>query len=235
MYPEAEIYGCFFHYVQAITKKFRTYRLNKDDKFAQVMQKIAALALLPNDFIIEGFDSIAKKFKKSKTFARFEKYWRRQWPKANISVYGLKHRTNNFAESLNKTINLLIGNKHPHVWRLIHNLILVEMDRSDELERVIAGEMIKKRANKEMKRLNEKITNATKLFEKNQNVETFLKNITFNEDLKLFFKERIHLDGIDDEGFFDDDDDEEIIPNNFREESNFRKTFPRKCLKKNKK
>lgn len=54
-----------------------------------------------------------------------------------------------------------------------------------------------------------------------------------------FFKERIFLEGIDEDeyGRDDDDDDEEIIPNDFREISNFRRKFPRKCrvkkIKKN--
>lgn len=124
------MFGCYFHYVQAITKAFRRYGLTKKtSKFDLTMQKVSALALLPNDFVIIGFEFIAKNFIKSKTFKRFADYWRKQWAGANISVYGLVNRTNNFAESLNKSINLLIGNRHPHIWRLVHNLKLVEQTR----------------------------------------------------------------------------------------------------------
>lgn len=232
MYPEAEVYGCFFHYVQAITKRFKKFGLNKNgSKFDRTMQKIAALALLPNNFVVAGFNSIAKNFKKSKTFARFAKYWRKQCAGANISVYGLKNRTNNFAESLNKTINLLIGNRHPNVWRLVYNLLLVEMDRSDELERVVDGEMIKERRNKEMKRLNKKILASTELFEEDHDVDKFLARVTFGENLQMFFKERIHIDGID-EGEELLDEEDEVIPNNFRKVTNFRSAFPRKCIDK---
>ncbi len=182
------------------------------------MQEISALALLPSEFISKGFEGIAKRFKKSKTFARFAEYWRNQWEDANISVYGLKNRTNNFAESLNKTINLLIGSRHPHIWRLLNNLKLIEMDYSDELERVVDGEMIEVRRNKEMKRLNEKIIKATEIFKEEKNVKKFLIRVTHNENLPIFFKERICFEEIDNEESSDDESDE-VIPNNFREKS----------------
>lgn len=197
------------------------------------MQKISALALLPNDFILAGFKSIEKDIKKSKTFTRFKEYWMKQWSKANISVYGLINRTNNFAESLNKSINLLNASRHPHVWRLIHNLIYIEMDKSDELKRIVAGEIITFKRNKAMKKLDSKIEDATKEFEETQDVEAFLNSVTVNEKIQNFFKERIYLEGIDDEKYstLDYEDEDEFIPNDFRESSCFRKQFPRSCVK----
>lgn len=179
-----------------------------------------------------------------------------QWSGANISVYGLKDRTNNFAESLNKTINSILKAPHPHIWLLIENLRMVEMNRSDELMKVARGHMVKTKKYEEenaagqkidenkkdekdsrslkMKKLNEKIRNATALFDESQNVERFLKNVTFDENLESYFKERIYIDsddsGIEDE--FDEDFDETIIPNDPNIESNFRKSFPRKASKR---
>ncbi len=236
MFPEAKIYGCYFHYVQAITKAFRRYGLNKNrNKFDETMQKVSALALLPNDYISIGFDSIAKNFKKSKSFARFADYWRRQWAGANISVYDLRHRTNNFAESLNKSINMLIGYKHPNIWRLIHNLKLVEADKSDELLRAVKSRVSEKiYKNADMKKLNKKIKAATKMFKKHQDVEMFLDAVTFNENMQNHFKERIYIDDVDTDyaAYADEDEDEEIIPNDVREKSIFRLNHPRKCAKR---
>lgn len=200
------------------------------------MQKIAALALLPNEFVVPGFQSIAKQHAKSRIFSRFAKYWHRQWAEANISVYGLKNRTNNFAESLNKTINLLIGNRHPHIWRLLYNLSLVEVDRSDELVRIMAGDMIEKRRNNAMKTLDKKIKKATQKFNDDEDVARFLDRVTFNEDFRIHFKERIFIDGVDEASKVnnDDDEDDEVIPNDFLKISNIRKSHPRKCSSKNK-
>lgn len=79
-----------------------------------------------------------------------------------------------------------------------------------------------------MRKLNEKIRYATELFDEKPNVEKFLKNVTFDENLESYFKERISIDaedsGIDLE--VDENLDETIIPNDLNNESNFRKCFP---------
>lgn len=112
-FPNAIISGCYFHYVQAIYKMAKRFGLKKDEKFADAIQKLSALALLPAEFILEGFNVIDQQFKKySRRWDRVKQYWKRQWRTANISVYGLVDRTNNFAESLNKSINLLIKIRH---------------------------------------------------------------------------------------------------------------------------
>lgn len=213
------------------------------------------MALLPNEFVTPGFEIISKKFNKSVRWSRFADYWMRQWAPANISVYGLKDRTNNFAESLNKTINSILKAPHPHIWLLIENLRMVEMNRSDELIKVLAGHMVKTVKSDEqenakgqggsaktqisksqkIKNLNEKIRNATVSFDETQYVEKFLRNVTFDENLESYFKERISID-VDDSGIELDDDDEDfdelIIPNNLNIQSNFRKKFPRTVLKR---
>lgn len=190
------------------------------------MKQISALALLPNEYILAGFDFIAKSFRKSKSFARFEQYWRRQWANANISVYGLENRTNNFAESLNKTINSLLGSKHPPVWRLLHKLQFLENDKSDEIERVNDYQILKDHKNTPMKELNEKIEFATNEFKKDLNIKKFLGRVTSKENFQNHFKERIFIEGVDDaEDFNDDyDDDDEVVPNTFNKSSNFLKS-----------
>lgn len=115
VFPTSLISGCFFHYVQAIQKASKRFGLrNKNtgsEKFEAAINKISALALLPNEYITEGFELICKSVAKSTRWDRFSGYWIRQWAKANISVYGMRHRTNNFSETLNRLINLLIGKK----------------------------------------------------------------------------------------------------------------------------
>lgn len=57
-FPNARISGCYFHYVKAINKASRRFGLSKDSKYETAIQKISALALLPNEFISKGFQIV---------------------------------------------------------------------------------------------------------------------------------------------------------------------------------
>lgn len=229
-FPNARISGCFFHYVQAIHKAFKRHGMLKDEKFQDALQEVSALALLPNDCIVPGFDSINEQMKglRSKRWANFSSYWRAYWPKANISVYGLTDRTNNFSESLNNITNSLNGPR-PHIWKLISNLKLIEMQKSDELKNNLAHEMIFSTKKDEMIRLNAKIKKATEIFDKSRDVSEFLKNVTCKDKFESVFKARIFIVGVDDDGYDDDDGvDEPIIPNTFNDQLNFLTALKRK-------
>lgn len=226
-FPQARISGCYFHYVKAINKASRRFGLSKEEKFESAIQKVSALALLPNEFIIDGFEVIDhenRALKYSFRWCRFKKYWYRQWRKANISVYGLEHRTNNFAESMNKSLNVLTKVKGPNIWILIEHLKTLEMDKTDELKQHAKGLIFTITKSDEMTWLNDQISKATKIFQKGQDVAKFLRNITCGDKLENFFKERIYLDGIDD---YDGDEDSgfeeegDFIPNDFDVVSNF--------------
>lgn len=117
-FSRARISGCYFLYVKAINKAARRFGVSKDEKFHTAIQKVSALALLPNEFITSGFNIIDREnrsLKYSARWSRFKKYWNRQWSKANISVYGLIDRTNNFAESMNKSLNVLAKVMGPNI------------------------------------------------------------------------------------------------------------------------
>lgn len=226
-YPDAKISGCFFHYVQAIVKRAKKMGLRRDAKFNDAVKQVCALALLPNDFVLQGFKSIEATFNvKSKRWTAFKKYWMKQWSSANISVYGLVHRTNNFSESNNKSLNLLLQSRHPNIWILIKHLKSLENDKSDLILRSSKGEM-KSGRDQNMIRLNQKIEKATKLFEEDENVQKFLRRVTFEENLEVLVKDRVNI--MDDCDDYDEDeiDDDEVIPNDYNVESDFRKSHPR--------
>lgn len=42
VFPSARLSGCYFHYIQAIVKRFRKYGLN-DEKFALAREKVCVL------------------------------------------------------------------------------------------------------------------------------------------------------------------------------------------------
>jgi len=78
-FPNARISGCWFHYMKAINKAARKFGLAKDEKFEKLIQEVCHLALLPNDFISEGFDYVAAKITYSARWSRFSSHRRRQW------------------------------------------------------------------------------------------------------------------------------------------------------------
>lgn len=59
-YPEARLVGCWFHYVQAINRVAKRFGMWKDDKFSDAIKYISALALLPHNYVLNGFDHIGK-------------------------------------------------------------------------------------------------------------------------------------------------------------------------------
>lgn len=223
VYPKARLTGCYFHYVQAVVKKFKKYGMRDDENFRDVREQVCALALLPNEKIIEGFEIISKSIRQSERWKRFSSYWMRTWATANISVYGLVHRTNNFAESLNKTLNVLIKSRHPNVWTLISNLRKMENLKSIELKKVKKGLIPQRKENVKTKlqNLNDKIEKATKIFEGTGNVKDFLKMVTYNVNSEVIFEVEQRIGRFEDD--ISSDSDEEFVPNDYDEGCNFRK------------
>lgn len=68
---------------------------------------------------------------------------------------------------------------------LIMNLKLLEMDKSDRISKAMKGEMISTKRNQDMVRLNEKIVKATKLFEEDEDVSSFLKHVMVKTQSRL--------------------------------------------------
>ncbi|KAJ6647973.1 hypothetical protein Bhyg_03198 [Pseudolycoriella hygida] len=232
-YPNARMSGCFFHYVQAIVKSTKRFGLRSDERFKDTIKHLCVLALLPNDYVIQGFECIDSGFKdvNSTRWDAFRKYWMKQWAKANISVYGLVDRSNNFSESNNKSLNLLLKKTHPNIWYLIKTLKLLEMDKSHQITRATRGEMIVTKRSKDMIRLNEKIVRATNSFEEDLNVSNFLKRAAFEENLELYVKNQVNIMD-DDHEEIDNENNDEIIPNDYDRESDFQKNHPRDAASK---
>lgn len=88
-WPETRIRGCLWHYKRAIDKKCKnlgmTSFLKKNKHARKVKAMLANLPLLPEDLLIEGYESI-KKFAIRKrvnrrfapVFSYFESYWLKQ-------------------------------------------------------------------------------------------------------------------------------------------------------------
>lgn len=234
-FPNARIAGCFFHYVQAMVKSTKRFGLRRDERFQDAIKKLCHLALLPNECVLAGFESIDASVRTigSTRWERFRKYWLKQWGSANISVYGLVDRSNNFSESNNKSLNLLNLKHHPNIWHLIKTLKLLEMDKSDKIGRAIQGEMIETKRSKDVILFNEKVAKATKLFDEDQDVARFLQRVTYGDNVELFVKDQVNIMDDSDDTDIDDENDEEVIPNNYNRESDFRRNHPREVVSRN--
>lgn len=231
-FPEARLAGCFFHYCQAIRKNAKRFGLSKDKKFSKMVKETSALALLPQNYVALGFHYIQKQLPNSFRWNRFTSYWKRQWLNANISVFGLVDRTNNYAESFNKSVNTLLKSKHPNIWILIHNLKKIEMDYSAEISKVADGLMIKKKRSGYMTKLDDQIKKATEDFIKKKDIQLFLENATYEIHLDLYLKERLNINKDEDDVVQAEDDEEQVIPNDFRESSNLIEKKPKKIIKR---
>lgn len=231
-FPSARLAGCFFHYCQAIRKNAKRFGLSKDIKFSKFVKETCALALLPQNYIASGFQYIRKQLPNSFRWNRFTRYWRRQWLNANISVFDLVDRTNNYSESFNRSVNTLLKSKHPNIWILIHNLKKIEMDYTAQISKAAKGLFIPKKSSTYMIKLDAQIKNATKVFVEHKDIQIFLEMATYDIQLDLYLKERININNDDENPENEVNDEEEIIPNDFREESNLIQRKQKKTLKR---
>lgn len=150
VYPESKITGCWFHYCQALRKRFRYGKqnemfrdlINNSDAY-NLYKKLLSLPLLPAARIPEGFDIIKKEiFKKgfSKFFKSnleyFDKYWLKKCEQ--ISVFKVEHRTTSSLESYNAILNSLTP-KGGHFFKVIDRLYEQIDIQSKRLSAVFRG------------------------------------------------------------------------------------------------
>lgn len=121
----AHISGCFFHYKQALRRKFQSLGMkkiiNSNRHAAITLKMIMSLPLLPKKFIIEGFSEVIsyqKRHQLTKKFLAFNKYFYSNWFKGLQSYDINDHRTNNYAESFNAKLKRKIQ-KNPSTFMFL--------------------------------------------------------------------------------------------------------------------
>ncbi|XP_066589302.1 uncharacterized protein [Prorops nasuta] len=128
VFHSCHITGCYFHFVQSLTKKARRYQIfektkNRNQlhiKTIVLFRKICNLALLPAHFIQQEFDIIVNRTAEEpilfQYFEHFFKYFKNYWLKRIgvqiFSIYRLKDSTNNCQERYHETLNEKM-NSHP--------------------------------------------------------------------------------------------------------------------------
>ncbi|KAF0724862.1 RING-type domain-containing protein, partial [Aphis craccivora] len=119
IYPEANIFSCWFHYIQSLQKNIKKLgytRYVKENMAAKMCVKMtAALALLPEHQIEMGFEDI-------KMYAQANNV---QLPRKGpecFTVHGQPRRTNNNVESFHSSLKQTFQVLHPNLWTFLEHL-----------------------------------------------------------------------------------------------------------------
>lgn len=136
VFPETEIQGCFFHFAQAVLRKFRSLGLHgfftRTLEARRFLRLNLSLAMLPAEYIPDAIDvhlnpsSLVSDATPTERdlLSNAHAYMVQQWrPKALIvSVFGCPRRTNNSMESMHAVMLKRFGT-HPTFWKFCNSLI----------------------------------------------------------------------------------------------------------------
>ena len=162
VYPGTRIYGCWFHYSQAIWRKIEKCGLASsylnNPELAVFVKKIMAIPLLPCDLIHSTYSVLeipvlqqSDKLKLDAFLRYFKRYWLRQVTPIELSVFDLENGTNNGAESYHAKLKCLFKTSHPRIWNFIITLNDVIADYNNDISRLELGLEITRPRKKQVK------------------------------------------------------------------------------------
>ncbi|XP_044574898.1 uncharacterized protein LOC123258757 isoform X2 [Cotesia glomerata] len=139
VFPGIQTKTCYFHYSQALIKNAQEKKLidkdnNKEERpeLFIFLNRLKLLALLPAEFIESVYEKIEKECLNDfgDYFRDYLNYYEKQWLKqegaAQISVYKLRNRTNNFLESYHKQLNTFLSKRPKH--NVFVGLVIVSLE-----------------------------------------------------------------------------------------------------------
>lgn len=148
--PNLPIYGCWFHYAQALKRKMASMKdlfelIRKDKNAKLIFRKFQSLALLPADLITDAFVFLlheALREHNFKEFAPFIAYYKREWLEivkpVHFSVFDREVRTTGSAEAYNGKLNKKFRT-HGTFFNFVESLQREELSKSDEFQRHVSG------------------------------------------------------------------------------------------------
>ncbi|XP_071579821.1 uncharacterized protein [Temnothorax nylanderi] len=156
LFPDANIHGCWFHYNQAVLRKWN--RLGLINTSNTLLSMTMTLPLLPQEYFVEALrilhnycDATHSKYEELLQFLTYiEKTW---LPKASkVSVYNCPVRTNNLVENFHSTIRRKLGGPHQNLWLFLDKLAKLIVDQEIHFGRLQNNEslmIVQPRKNKE--------------------------------------------------------------------------------------
>ncbi|XP_011172197.3 uncharacterized protein LOC105204709 [Solenopsis invicta] len=142
-FPHASLRGCWFHYCQAVLKKWKRLGLLKAPR--KIVSMAMTLALAPSEMFAEGLNimqTIADE--ESDNYPNmlvFMKYMRNTWLPISkkTSVYGCPIRTNNIVESFHNIMAQKMQTVHPNLWIFLDNISKLITDQEINYNRLLNG------------------------------------------------------------------------------------------------
>ncbi|XP_067210206.1 uncharacterized protein [Linepithema humile] len=223
-FPRAKLTGCWFHFNQAVLRKWRKLRLSNVPK--KILSMTMALPLLPPDMFQEALLIIQTKADELSNehpdILQFMSYLRLTWSNMalKISTYRCPVRTNNIVESFHNIAAQKLGTRNINVWTFLDKLSYLITDQELDLRRLNNGVRSRRLRTRARRELDSKIINAQEdLVNKRLSLNEFLLIFTTNnnilpmeqmeqivsmEDAELTTDEQINME------LFSDDLDETI-------------------------
>lgn len=131
-WAKIKIFGCRFHYAQAIRKKAATLKLARllksSREASRAFEMFTKLCLLPQTSIEQGYQDLLSYIKTHRletAFAPFVKYYQRQWVNRitlkSLSIHGARYTTNNVLENYHGRDNKRMP-AHPGIFQFLSEL-----------------------------------------------------------------------------------------------------------------
>lgn len=180
-WPTAHLYGCWFHYAQAVLRKAVKLGLTHGE-YAEGIQTAMTLPLLPRCKVQAGMRIVQDMLGEAGAGKKLCSYLEAQWSAKDISVFGTTSRTNNFAESFHRDLMRTFHSSHPNVWHFVNKIREVNNDKSMDMRRLQLGT-----TKAPHKRVHEVVKNT--LISKAQNV------LEQDGDVPAFLTETRHIMG----------------------------------------
>ncbi|KAJ1528957.1 hypothetical protein ONE63_007325 [Megalurothrips usitatus] len=127
------VHGCYWHYCRAVLRKVKELRLRphmqQNRNLRSIIRSMLALPLLPTNLIIRGYRTLMVEAQRTGLLGLLNElfqYWTDTWAAPHVfqslSVYGLRHRTNNVCESANRLLRSKTGAHRPGLWHFLSAL-----------------------------------------------------------------------------------------------------------------
>lgn len=153
VYSGTRLYGCWFHYTQAIWKHIQKYGLASSyrdiTELKSFVRQIMTLPFLPGDLIhsTHSFLQIPtlpqiEKLKLDAFLKYFKRYWLTKVKPNELSIFELENGTNNGAESYHARLKSLFKSSHPQIWKFMDTFNDTIADYDNEIARLEQGKDI---------------------------------------------------------------------------------------------
>lgn len=126
VFPSVILKGCLFHLRNCLWRKAKELKINKNRMLRRCISLCGNLALLPENYISEGWDYIKQEYCKlseAEAFLKyFEKFWMRQSFVTVWCVWEERHRTNNSLEGWHHKLNNAFRRNNTNFTKLLNVL-----------------------------------------------------------------------------------------------------------------